>query len=93
MLAGLDAAAPVGPERAEVGDDALPELVAGSCECECDVGVQALERARAAGATDAELEGGAAVATRLATCERTPEDPLLLVCARSTLGERRILLR
>ena len=67
MLAALcRSAAAVGPERVELGDDPLAELVARARERERRVRVQALERARAAGAADAELERRAAVAARLA---------------------------
>src|SRR5579864_8871170 len=75
------------PERVELGDDALAEHVAGACERERGVRVQALERARAAGAADAELERRAAVAARFSRCERAANYALFVVRLPAARGE------
>src|SRR5205823_8816262 len=75
------AAASFGPAGLDLGEDPLPELVAGPCEREGRVRVQALERAPGspAGAADAEAQRGPAVAPRHARGELVPDPPLLLV--------------
>src|SRR5581483_289333 len=65
-------AAPLGPERLDLGDDPRPELVGG-------VGVQALQAAAPARAGDAEVERGAAVPSLLPAGELTAHAALLLV--------------
>src|SRR5262245_24052998 len=55
-------AAVLRPPRLELLEDAPAERVLRPCECLCDVSMQALERARAAGAAQAEVERRTAVA-------------------------------
>jgi hypothetical protein len=93
MLVDAPRAAPVWPERAELGDDALAELVARTREGEGGVRVQTLERSAPAGATDAELERRAAVATGLTGRELAPKHALFVVGSRATFGKSRIAVR
>src|SRR5579864_2370314 len=81
------------PKRVELGDDALAEHVAGVRECEGSVRVQALERARAARAADAELERCAAVAARFSRCELAADGALVVVRLRAARGELGIVVR
>jgi len=77
-LVGVRAAA-VRPQRRDLGDDPLPELVARARERERRVRVQALERTGASGAADAELEGRTAVPAGLPCGEPGADAALLLV--------------
>ena len=86
-------AAAVRPQRVELGDDALAELVAGAREREAGVGVQALERAAAAGAADAEVERGAAVTAGLAGRELAADDARLLVGGGEARRELGVVVR
>src|SRR5205814_9140625 len=86
-------AATVRPERIELGDDALAELIARACERKGGMRVQALERAAAAGAADAELERRAAVAAGLTRGELAAERALVGVGLGAARRERRVLLR
>src|SRR4051794_18863759 len=94
MLAAVAAAAG-GPQRIELRNDALAELVrAGIGEREAGVRVQALERAGAGrGAADAELERGAAVAAGRAGRELLADAALRVVRLRTTRAELRVVVR
>jgi hypothetical protein len=86
MLVDADVrAAAVGPERLDLGEDALAELVARLREREGGVRVQALEAAgvRALPA-DTELERGPGIPPGLPGGELLADPPALLVGARST---------
>src|SRR5690242_17445609 len=89
------ATALVGPQRLELRDDALAELVrAGMREREAGVRVQALQRARAGrGAADAELEARAAVLAGLAGGECLADAALLVVRADEAVPQLLLLPR
>src|SRR3954452_14383090 len=84
---GSPGATPVRPAGLDLREDALAELVPGTREREGDVRVEALEAAAPAGASDAVLERGAAVAADRAAGERPAQFPLLLVPRRETRCE------
>src|SRR3954453_9507884 len=86
MLAAVGAAAD-GPQRVELRDDAIAELVrAGIGECEGGVRVQALERAGTGSRTaDSELERGAAVSSGRAGRKLRADAALGLVSVRAAL--------
>ena len=81
-------AAPVGPARLDLREDALAELVAGTREREGDVRMEALEAPTPARAADAVVERGAAVVAGRVTGELPPQPPLLVVAGGEARGER-----
>src|SRR6185437_5303397 len=85
---GSQGAAPLGPARLDLREDALAELVARTRESERDVGVEALEAPAPPRAADAVTERGAAVPTGHVAGELAPQQPLLLVAGRETRTER-----
>ena len=89
----LERATALGPERLQLGQDPLAELVAGVREREGCVRVQALEAAGPARAADAKVERRTLVAARAPRGQAAPDRTLLLLRSSQTVRQGGIRAR